>query len=203
MCYYSHMKLAVSLLGYTRSDVAAAAITTPPPDLSAGGGDANDDDLRQRVMEQWLDELEAAATGNQFVVREGESDPLEMILQRLSRTRTELERQTALLVAYMRERVGPRPYTLQRIATAAGLSISGVRTLYSADDIAEMDHRIAFAAKALADRHRGRTPGKPTIPIHAEADPSHVVASDHTLIPVEWQGPEESRSEQEPRRDHD
>jgi hypothetical protein len=40
-----------------------------------------------------------------------------------------------LLVAYAREVVQPRPYRLADLAQAAGMSISGVRTAYSAADV--------------------------------------------------------------------
>jgi len=40
-----------------------------------------------------------------------------------------------LLIAYGREFIEPRPYTLADLAQAAGMSISGVRTAYTAEDV--------------------------------------------------------------------
>ena len=39
------------------------------------------------------------------------------------------------LIAYAREFVRPRPYTLADLAEAAGMSISGIRTAYDDDEI--------------------------------------------------------------------
>jgi AraC-like DNA-binding protein len=48
------------------------------------------------------------------------------------------EARMRLLVAYGREFIRPRPYRLEDLARAAGMSISGVRTAYDADEIAEV-----------------------------------------------------------------
>lgn len=42
-----------------------------------------------------------------------------------------------MLIAYGREYVRPRPYKLEALAAAAGMSISGTRTAYGEDEIAE------------------------------------------------------------------
>jgi hypothetical protein len=46
-----------------------------------------------------------------------------------------------LLIAYGREFTRPRPYRLEDLARAAGMSISGVRTAYADDEIAEVARR--------------------------------------------------------------
>ena len=43
-----------------------------------------------------------------------------------------------LLIAYGREFTRPRPYRLEDLARAAGMSISGIRTAYDQDEIAEV-----------------------------------------------------------------
>lgn len=53
----------------------------------------------------------------------------------------EAEQQLRLLLAYAREFVTPRPYTLAGLAHAAGMSISGVRTAYRSDEIQEVGRR--------------------------------------------------------------
>ncbi|MFF3512837.1 hypothetical protein [Streptomyces sp. NPDC002573] len=53
-------------------------------------------------------------------------------------------------LAYAREFAGPRPYTLASLASAAGLSISGVRTAYSSAD-------CAVVARSLGRPPRGQS----------------------------------------------
>ena len=48
------------------------------------------------------------------------------------------EARLRLLVAYGREFTRPRPYRLEDLARAAGMSISGVRTAYDEDEVAEV-----------------------------------------------------------------
>jgi hypothetical protein len=52
------------------------------------------------------------------------------------RRRDQADRDMRLLLAYAREVVTPRPYRLADLAEASGLSISGVRTAYTAADVA-------------------------------------------------------------------
>jgi hypothetical protein len=48
------------------------------------------------------------------------------------------EARMRLLIAYGREFTRPRPYRLEDLARAAGMSISGVRTAYDEDEVAEV-----------------------------------------------------------------
>ena len=48
------------------------------------------------------------------------------------------EARTRLLIAYGREFTRPRPYRLEDLARAAGMSISGVRTAYDDGEVAEV-----------------------------------------------------------------
>jgi len=48
------------------------------------------------------------------------------------------EARMRLLIAYGREFIRPRPYRLEDLARASGMSISGVRTAYDEDEIAEV-----------------------------------------------------------------
>jgi cell division protein FtsN len=47
----------------------------------------------------------------------------------------------AMLQAYGREFTRPRPYKLEDLAGAAGMSVSGVRTAYDDDEVAEVARR--------------------------------------------------------------
>jgi hypothetical protein len=48
------------------------------------------------------------------------------------------EARMRLLIAYGREFTRPRPYRLEDLARAAGMSISGIRTAYDENEIAEV-----------------------------------------------------------------
>lgn len=64
-----------------------------------------------------------------------DSDPLLTILAGLRRQRLEAEMTSRLLVVYGRKFMRPRPYRLVDLADAMGMSISGLRTVYSGDEI--------------------------------------------------------------------
>ena len=155
-CYNVSMVFASPRYGYTDSDVELAAILEPPPppDCTNDNGE----------YDAWIDELEARATGIQLSATDEGLDPLLHALNHLRRRRNDIEQQMILLVAYMRERIRPRPYTLQQIADAAGLSISGTRTFYDSDDVGLLDERIAFARRVLSGRYNSSTPGTPDLP---------------------------------------
>jgi hypothetical protein len=69
---------------------------------------------------------------------EGGEDPL-LTLVELARDRMlAAERELRLLLAYAREFAEPRPYRLEDLARAAGMSISGIRTAYDDDEIGEV-----------------------------------------------------------------
>ena len=63
-------------------------------------------------------------------------DPLLSEIEAVRRERSKLDHQLRMLIAYGREFVGPRPYPLNTLATAAGLgSHSSVRTFYGEEEI--------------------------------------------------------------------
>jgi hypothetical protein len=63
------------------------------------------------------------------------------------------EARMRLLIAYGREFTRPRPYRLEDLARAAGMSISGVRTAYDNDEVAE----VARLTGARAARRPGES----------------------------------------------
>lgn len=65
-------------------------------------------------------------------------DPLLTTLAGLRRQRHDLDAAMRRLLAYGREFTRPRPYRLADLADAAGMSISGVRTAYDADEIRQV-----------------------------------------------------------------
>jgi hypothetical protein len=52
--------------------------------------------------------------------------------------RMRAEEEIRLLLAYSRQFVYPHPYTFGELAQAAGMSVSGVRTAFSAQDVAKV-----------------------------------------------------------------
>jgi hypothetical protein len=64
-----------------------------------------------------------------------EQDPFLAELAYARQVMLAAEKRLRLLIAYGREFVSPRPYRLEDLAHAAGMSISGVRTAYDDDEI--------------------------------------------------------------------
>jgi hypothetical protein len=62
-------------------------------------------------------------------------DPLLNGIRQARRRKLQAEEDLRTLVAYAREFVRPRPYRLIDLAEAAGMSVSGVRTVYAPSDV--------------------------------------------------------------------
>ena len=95
-----------------------------------------------------------------------------------------------LLIAYGREFTRPRPYRLEDLARAAGMSISGVRTAYDDDEIAEV-------ARLTGARPARRPRGSPVTGVPAPGcacDPAwsslvvHTEAGDVAVEPAATSG---------------
>jgi hypothetical protein len=85
-------------------------------------------DIAGHAQDRLRGNIEAAWEG-------GDVDPL---ISQIASARTEIreaEQRLRLLLAYGREFVEPRPYTLDSLAQAAGMSVSGVRTAYDNEEI--------------------------------------------------------------------
>lgn len=92
---------------------------------------ANSPDERRELV---ADRLRATAE----IVGFYDHDPLLTTLAGLRRQRHDLDAAMRRLLAYGREFTRPRPYRLADLADAAGMSISGVRTAYDADEIRQV-----------------------------------------------------------------
>ena len=62
-------------------------------------------------------------------------DPVLTAIKDARNRKDQADRDIRVLLAYARELTSPRPYRLTDLAAAAGMSVSGVRTAYTRDDI--------------------------------------------------------------------
>jgi hypothetical protein len=69
---------------------------------------------------------------------EDDYDPLLGEIAGARNAMLQAEARMRLLIAYGREFTRPRPYRLEDLARAAGMSISGIRTAYDEDEVAEV-----------------------------------------------------------------
>jgi hypothetical protein len=102
--------------------------------------------VRQAAIQNW----EAALDAEAEVDDEGTLyDPVLSEIAAARREVIEAEQRLRLLLAYAREFVAPRPYTLADLARSAGMSISGVRTSYGQDEIREVARRIGARVRPV------------------------------------------------------
>ncbi len=73
------------------------------------------------------------------------SDPVLAAIEEARNRRDQADRDVRILLAYARELARPRPYRLIDLAAAAGMSVSGVRTAYTQQDI-DTAQRILWTA---------------------------------------------------------
>ncbi len=114
------------------ADIAALLNPMPAP---AGHGDESDDEAHSHAAGAAWQEREERAEDLRTGWSEGDIDPLLSTLSSLRNRRLQLEADMRLLIAYGRCFTHPRPYKLIDLANAAGMSISGIRTAYDADEI--------------------------------------------------------------------
>jgi len=112
------------------TDIATLLNPIPVP------ADDTDDDWGP--PDQVFQEREDAAESLRLAWSEGEYDPLLSTLENLRGQRLRLEAEMRMLIAYGRCFTHPRPYKLIDLANAAGMSISGVRTAYEAEEIGQV-----------------------------------------------------------------
>jgi hypothetical protein len=115
------------------------------PDLDDQPSDAHDAILALAQAEQ-----ADLAEGLRLARDEGGEDPLLTSLTRARDRMLAAERDLRLLIAYAREFTEPRPYRLEDLARAAGMSISGIRTAYDDNEIDQV-----ASITGLQPRRRG------------------------------------------------
>lgn len=164
----------MSLNRNTFEDVAA--ILYPLPERP----DHCDDDLYSDMCSGVFDNRQSAIAQWELNWEHGDTDPLLGALRHAQARRSEAEQDIRLLLAYGREFVAPRPYTLGDLADAAGMSVSGIRTGYDHHDVAAVaettgakprewrasdpsdDAPVQEMRNDLDRRHSGGEPGRPT-----------------------------------------
>ena len=132
------------------TDVAAILHPIPRPEQ----GEEHDDGflaLRDQIAEAQQSTLENLRIGWEHF----DQDPLISALAGARRAKEQAEQEIRELLAYGREFVQPRPYTLGDLAAAAGMSISGVRTAYQHRDV----DAVADATDAKPRDWRAPDPG--------------------------------------------
>ncbi|MET8977386.1 hypothetical protein ABZX85_17370 [Streptomyces sp. NPDC004539] len=119
------------------SDIAAICHPMPAP------GELPDDvysdicDSIHAEREEMVRNLEAAADADYE-----ENEPLLSAIG-IARSRKErAEAEIRRLIAYGREFTRPRPYKLADLATASGMSPSGIRTAYGHDEVADVERTL-------------------------------------------------------------
>lgn len=113
-------------------------LTHPLPEHP--GDDAHDDQLDR--WSSWREEVVKDREDYKQNMRltwehDDDYDPLLAEIAHARAAMLEAEKRMRLLIAYGREFIDPRPYKLDDLARAAGMSISGVRTAYDDDEIIE------------------------------------------------------------------
>jgi hypothetical protein len=139
------------------------ALLLPLPTIPAPGAGDDEREVWSMVADQVHQQREELAEQLRLGWEDGDVDPLLGEVAAARRQMLAAEPTMRLLIAYGREFVGPRPYTLEGLAQAAGMPISGVRTAYDDDEVAEVAIRIGV-------RPRRRATAGPT--------PSPVAAAD-------------------------
>ncbi|MEV5485668.1 hypothetical protein [Streptomyces sioyaensis] len=118
------------------SDIAAIRFPLPPPG-SVTPPDLYFDACKQAesLRTEEAERLEAASEGL-------DADPLLLALEDARARKAAADAEIRRLLAYGREFHGPRPYRLDSLAQASGMTISGIRTAYGTGEIEEVVHAI-------------------------------------------------------------
>ncbi len=127
-----------------RRDIIGDLVNIVHPVPDRPGGDASEHDLQG--WSHWAEEIarqrERFHHDRELAWDDGDLDPLLGEIAEARQSMVAAQKRLRLLVAYGREFVQPRPYRLDDLARAAGMSISGVRTAYDDEEIVEVARLI-------------------------------------------------------------
>ncbi|MFJ8364456.1 hypothetical protein [Streptomyces sp. NPDC093984] len=129
-----------------------AAIRTPLPQP----GDVTPEECFDDVREQAEHARTEDAADLQAQCDGLEEDPLLLALRNARARKEAAEAEIRQLLAYGREFHGQRPYRLESLAEASGMSLSGVRTAYTRREIDAVARQIGRSP----DSRRARPPAR-------------------------------------------
>uniref|UniRef100_J1RVA8 Uncharacterized protein n=1 Tax=Streptomyces auratus AGR0001 TaxID=1160718 RepID=J1RVA8_9ACTN len=137
---------------YLIGDIAAIRYPLPAPG-SVTPADLYFDACEQaeRLRAEEAERLEAASEGL-------DADPLLLALEDAKGRKAAADAEIRRLLAYGREFHGTRPYRLDALAQASGMTISGIRTAYGTSEIEEVEH----AVRRERNRRTAKAPIKET-----------------------------------------
>ncbi|MEU4097904.1 hypothetical protein [Streptomyces sp. NPDC026673] len=127
-------------------DIIAIRYPLPKP------GDVHPEELFADALEAAERDRAEAAADLQARCDGLEIDPLLLELQNASARRRAAEADTRRLLAYARQFHGTRPYKLEDLAAATGMTPSGVRTAFSDAEIAFVTEHVNRAADGRPSR---------------------------------------------------
>ncbi|WP_346172172.1 hypothetical protein [Streptomyces roseofulvus] len=137
------------------ADLAAIRNPMPTPDAVAPAdlySDACAAVERHRIDD--AHHLEAASDGL-------DTDPLLLALEEARARKTAADAEIRRLLAYGREFHGPRPYRLESLAEASGMTPSGIRTAYGAEELSQPPYTPSRVGKLGQTKFQNRVVGNP------------------------------------------
>ncbi|MFD4415652.1 hypothetical protein [Streptomyces sp. NPDC058476] len=118
------------------ADITAIHLPLPQP------GDVTPEDLYPDAREEVEQARETYAFALEAQRDELQEDPLLIALGNARATRDAADREIRQLLAYSREFHGDRPYKLEPLARAGGMTPSGIRTAYGNSEIDTVARQI-------------------------------------------------------------
>jgi hypothetical protein len=124
----------------------------PVPEEPQEFADEDERTGRRAMADQVYDEREAYEERLRLTYEhEDDFDPLLSEIAAARYAMLQAEARMRLLIAYGREFTRPRPYRLEDLARASGMSVSGVRTAYDHEEIAEVAKLTRTRPRRAAD----------------------------------------------------
>ncbi|MFE5819965.1 hypothetical protein ACFQ6S_42000 [Streptomyces sp. NPDC056479] len=130
-----------------------AAIRTPLPQP----GDVTPEELYPDALAEAEQARENYAFALEAQREDLQEDPLLIALANARAAREAADREIRHLLAYGREFHGDRPYKLEPLAQASGMTPSGIRTAYTSSETESVARRIG----RTPDSRRARPPATP------------------------------------------
>ncbi|MFD8368409.1 hypothetical protein ACFW9V_36810 [Streptomyces hygroscopicus] len=132
-------------------DIAAIGVPLPQP------GDVTPQELYSDALAEAEQAREDYAFALEAQCDDLQEDPLLIALVNARAAREAADREIRHLLAYGREFHGDRPYKLEPLAQASGMTPSGIRTAYGNSEI----ETVARGIGRTSDSRRARPPAAP------------------------------------------